>query len=203
MLHSRFVRHPRGNAGDRSVGLRNDDQIGAAVGVLPDDEHRLAIPRMERIVDPPLDRVFVGSLSLFRAGPAPRAYRRRSPGALSHSCGAECAKSRGVLVGPPQRAQIIEHRLRQRHAPLCVALPDDAQEQIGLVDRADLERRGLAEAQAASVHDGEAGLVDRVPYAAKQVADLRIGERDGQALLPRLANLFLENSGHSRSSVWR
>ncbi len=69
MLRSRFVRHPRRDAGDRSVGLRNDNQIGATVGVLPDDEHRLATPRMERIVDPPLDRVLAGSMSLFRKAP--------------------------------------------------------------------------------------------------------------------------------------
>jgi hypothetical protein len=67
MLRSRFVRHPRGDAGDRSVGLRNDNQIGATMGVLLDDKHRLAAPRMERIVDSSLDRVLAGSMSLFRA----------------------------------------------------------------------------------------------------------------------------------------
>jgi hypothetical protein len=65
MLSSRFVRHPRGDASDRSVGLRNDNQIGATVGVLPDNEHRLAAPRMERIVDPPLDWVLAGSSICF------------------------------------------------------------------------------------------------------------------------------------------
>jgi hypothetical protein len=69
MLRSRFVRHPCGDAGNRSVGLRNGDQIGAAVGVLPDDEHRLAVLRMERIKDPSLDRVLAGSMYLLRAAP--------------------------------------------------------------------------------------------------------------------------------------
>jgi hypothetical protein len=66
MLRSRFARHPRRDAGDRSVELRNDNQIDATVGVLPDDEHRLAAPRMERIVNPTLDRVLAGSMYLLR-----------------------------------------------------------------------------------------------------------------------------------------
>jgi hypothetical protein len=69
MLRGRFVRHPRGDRGERSVGLRNDNQIDATVGVLLDDEYRLAAPWMERIVDPSLDRVLADSMSLFRAAP--------------------------------------------------------------------------------------------------------------------------------------
>jgi len=68
-LCGRFAGHPRGDAGDRSVGLRNNDQIGPAIGVLLEDEHRLAAPRMKRIVDPSLDRVVAGSMCLFRATP--------------------------------------------------------------------------------------------------------------------------------------
>jgi hypothetical protein len=44
--------------------------------------------------------------------------------------------------------------------------------------------------------------VDRAFYAAEQPADLLIGQDLGQALLRRQPNLFLENSGHSRPSVW-
>jgi hypothetical protein len=62
MLRSRFVRHPNRDAGDRSVGLRNSDQLNSTVGVLLDNEHGLATPRMERIVDPPLDRLLTGSM---------------------------------------------------------------------------------------------------------------------------------------------
>jgi len=69
MLRSRFVRHPRGDGSERSVGLRNDNQIDATVGVLLEDKHCLAEPRMERIVDPSLDRVLAGSMSLFREAP--------------------------------------------------------------------------------------------------------------------------------------
>ena len=64
-----FVRHPRRYAGARPVRLRNDDELNAAIGESPDYQYGLAAPGMERIVDPPLDRVFVGSLSLFRVVP--------------------------------------------------------------------------------------------------------------------------------------
>jgi hypothetical protein len=107
------------------------------------------------------------------------------------------------VVALPHLAQIVEHRLRQRHMPLGIALADHPQDLIGLVDRTDFEGRGLADAQAAGVHDGKTGLVDRVPDATQQAADLLVRERNRQALLPRCANLFLENNGHSRSSVWR
>ena len=69
MVRGRFVRHPGGDTGDRSVGLRNNDQISPAIGVLPEDEHRLAASTMKRIVDSSLDRVVAGSMCLFRAGP--------------------------------------------------------------------------------------------------------------------------------------
>jgi hypothetical protein len=39
------------------------------VGILPGNEHGLAAPGMKRIVNPPLDRVLVGSMSLLRAEP--------------------------------------------------------------------------------------------------------------------------------------
>jgi hypothetical protein len=65
----RLVRHPRGYAGDRSVGLRNDDQLRATKRVLLGDEHDLAASRMEPVVDPGLDRVLAGSMYLLRAGP--------------------------------------------------------------------------------------------------------------------------------------
>src|SRR6266850_1276168 len=63
------IRHPRRYAGDRPVGLRNNDQFSTTVGILPGNEHGLAAPGMKRIVNPPLDRVLVGSMSLLRAAP--------------------------------------------------------------------------------------------------------------------------------------
>ena len=66
MLRGRLVRHPGGDTGYRSVWLRNDDQIGPAIGELPEDEHRFAAPRMKRIVDPSLDWLLAGSMCLFR-----------------------------------------------------------------------------------------------------------------------------------------
>ena len=69
MMHRRFVRHPRGYAGYRTVGLWNYDQFNTTVGVLPDNEHDLAATGMERVVNPPLDQVLAGSMSLLRAEP--------------------------------------------------------------------------------------------------------------------------------------
>src|SRR5260221_784102 len=67
-MRRRFARHPRGYAGDRPIRLWNDDQLSATVGVLLSNEHRLPAPRVKRIENPPLDRVLMGSMSLFRAG---------------------------------------------------------------------------------------------------------------------------------------
>jgi hypothetical protein len=65
-LRRSFLRHPRWDAGDRVVGLRDDDQFNAAIGESPAYQHGLAAPGMERIVDPTFERVFLGSMSLFR-----------------------------------------------------------------------------------------------------------------------------------------
>src|SRR5712672_3343205 len=55
-MRRRFVRHPPRYAGDRPVGLRNNDQFSTTVGILPGNEHGLAAPGMKRIVNPPLLR---------------------------------------------------------------------------------------------------------------------------------------------------
>ena len=77
-----------------------------------------------------------------------------------------------VVVGQPQAAQFIENRLWQRHQPLLVALADNAQHLVGPVDGTDFQCGGLADAQTARIHDGEAGLVDRVTDAVEKVPDL-------------------------------
>src|SRR5438132_4429878 len=65
-MRRRFVGHPRRYAGDRPVGLRNNNQFSTTVGILPGNEHGLAAPGMKRIVNPPFDWVLVGSMSLLR-----------------------------------------------------------------------------------------------------------------------------------------
>src|SRR6516162_4264439 len=77
MTRRRFVRHPRRYAGDRPGGLRNDNQLSITVGVLPENEHTLAATRMVRIVNPPLDRVLTGSMSLLRASTESRRFSLR------------------------------------------------------------------------------------------------------------------------------
>ena len=109
----------------------------------------------------------------------------------------------GVVMAPPEVAQFVENRLWQRHQPLLVALADNTQHQVGPVNRADLKPGGLADAQAAGIHDGKACPVDRVMNATKQMPNLVIRERLRQPLLTGGDNLFSPNNPHARSSVWQ
>jgi hypothetical protein len=59
-LRSPFVRHPFRDAGDRSVGLRDDNEIDAAICESPVNRHILAAAWMERICDPYLNLVLAG-----------------------------------------------------------------------------------------------------------------------------------------------
>jgi len=65
-LRGPFMGHPFWDAGDRFIGLRDDNEIDAAICESPENRHSLAAARVERIRDPHLDRVLAGSLSLFR-----------------------------------------------------------------------------------------------------------------------------------------
>ena len=109
-------------------------------------------------------------------------------------------------VGNSQRGLLWvaqKHRFRQRNEPLFVTLTDDAKQSVVAVDGTDLKGRRLADPQTAGVHDGKAGSVDRVRYAAKQPADLGVGKRAGQPLLSRQTDLFFANSAQSRLTVYR
>ena len=108
-----------------------------------------------------------------------------------------------VPVGCPELAQIVQNSLRQGDDPLFVTLADDPQQAIDAVDSRNLEGGCLSGTQAAGVDEGCAGPVDGVPQARKETTDLGIAERMGEALLLGLADLFFENSAHSRLSVCR
>ena len=95
-----------------------------------------------------------------------------------------------IAVALPKLPQAIQDRLWQRYAPLPVALADDAKLQIGAVDGADFQGRGLADAQAAGVHEGEAGFVNGIPHAAQQRSDLRVRQDLGKTELLGRANSF-------------
>ena len=86
-------------------------------------------------------------------------------------------------MGAPQAAEIVKNRLWQRCQPLLVALADDAKHLVGPVDGAHFESGGLADAQAARIHNGEARLVDRVVDGAEQKPDLILRQRIRQPLL--------------------
>src|SRR3954454_18689120 len=92
-------------------------------------------------------------------------------------------------MGPPEAAKIVQNGCRQWHQALLVALAVDAQQQIGAIDRADLQGRGLTDAQTASIHEGKAGVVGRVPDAAQQVTDLHL-RQDRQTTLLRGTDIF-------------
>src|SRR5208283_2733853 len=66
----------------------------------------------------------------------------------------------------------------------------DAQYSPGAIDGGDFQRAGFADAQAAGIHEGEAGPMDRVADGAEQAADLIVRQRARQPLLPRRADLF-------------
>src|SRR5512144_973519 len=103
----------------------------------------------------------------------------------------------------PQPPQAQKHRFGQRNEPLFVTLADDAKHAVVAVDGTDLKGCRFADPQTAGVHDGKAGSVDRVGYAAKQPADFCVGEGAGQPLLARQTDLFFENSAQSQSRVYR
>ena len=62
----------------------------------------------------------------------------------------------------------------ERHATFLVALADDADQSVEAVDRRDFKRGCLADAQAARIHQQEAGLGDRASYAADDGASLSV-----------------------------
>src|SRR3954453_997526 len=96
----------------------------------------------------------------------------------------------GVVMAPPEVAQFVENRLWQGYQPLLVALADNTQHQVGPVNRADLQPGGLADTQAAGLHDGKACPVDRVMNAAEQKPDLILRQRLRQPLLTGGCNPF-------------
>jgi len=84
-----------------------------------------------------------------------------------------------VTVDLPQPPQIFQDRLRQRHDALFVAFADDTQVKIGAVNGANLKCRCFRRPQPAGVNDGAASLEGRVPYVAKEIADLGVGKCTG------------------------
>jgi hypothetical protein len=60
-----LARHPCRNAGKRAIWLQDDHQLDAAVLKPTLDQHGLAASRMEPVVDPPFNQMFVGSMSPF------------------------------------------------------------------------------------------------------------------------------------------
>src|SRR6266852_3959080 len=72
VLSRSLARHPRRYAGERAVGLQNNHELDAPVFEPPGNQHGLPAPRVEPIVDPSFDQMFVGSMSPFREEAAQR-----------------------------------------------------------------------------------------------------------------------------------
>ena len=113
------------------------------------------------------------------------------------------AKPAAIAVGQPKAAQFVEDRLWKWDPALFVALADDTNKQIDLIDRRDLKRRSLADTQTARVHEEEPRLVDRILDTPKERSNFSIRKHVGQTLVFGRANSFFENRDHSRSSVRR
>jgi hypothetical protein len=75
VLSRSLAHHPRRYPGERAVWLHDDRQLHAAVLKPSPDQHCLAEPRMEPVVDPSLNQVFAGSLSPFQEGLESHEYR--------------------------------------------------------------------------------------------------------------------------------
>ena len=112
-----LVHHPRWYAGARPVRLRNDDELDAAIGESPDYQYGLAAPGMERIVDPPLDRVFVGSLSLFREEVIPLASCLYGGKCRVHVFNAQLSRSERSLETPSMHVDRAFARLGLASSP--------------------------------------------------------------------------------------
>src|SRR5277367_5235273 len=93
-------------------------------------------------------------------------------------------------------------RATRSHTPLLVALTDDPKQQVGGVDRTDLQGRGLADAQAAGIHESEAGLVDGVPDTAQNRADLSVRQDLRQPPLPGGTKPFFSKTAARRARVF-
>src|SRR6185295_2134918 len=94
-----------------------------------------------------------------------RAFQRLAADrSVAGPAGAQPAR---VVMCLPEAVQLVEDRLRQRHAAFLVALADDADQPVDAVDRRDLECRSLTDAQTARIHEQQSGFGDWTPYAAK------------------------------------
>ena len=107
-----------------------------------------------------------------------------------------------VVVGLPHPPQAVVHLLGHGHDPFLVALADDAQDAIGLVDGGDGKSSGLADPQAAAVNQAETAAVYGIADRGENAPHFGMGKRLRQPPLLGKPDLFL-NSAQSWPSVFR
>jgi hypothetical protein len=91
VLSRSLVHHPRRYPGEGAVRLHDHRELYTAVLEPLFDLHLVAEPRMEPVVDPSLNKMFVGNMSPFRDRPAANGCRDRHQQACSRTSAAACA----------------------------------------------------------------------------------------------------------------
>ena len=101
-----------------------------------------------------------------------------------------------AAVGLPELAEHLQDGGDQRQNAFLVSLADDAEPHLKRVDGRDREGDSLGNPQAIGVHEGETAAEEGFFQGGDQAAAILIATDVGQALLPRLANFFV-NRGQS------
>lgn len=107
-----------------------------------------------------------------------------------------------MILRLPHPAKTLVHRSRHWNDPFLVAFADNPQQAAGLVDGVDWKSGGLADSQAAGIHQAKTTAVNRVVDGTENALHLAMRERLQQPLLLGEPDLFL-NSTQSTHSVFR
>lgn len=108
-----------------------------------------------------------------------------------------------IAVVAPKTTQVFQDGRWDRHQAFFVPLADDSKPLVGAIDCPDLEIGGFADPKATGIDQLKAAAVNGVVDLSQNAPDNGIRPCRRQALLLRKADLFLVNSGQSRSKVWQ
>ena len=103
----------------------------------------------------------------------------------------------GAAVRLPDLAEHLQDGFGQRQDSFLVTLADDAEPHLLGIDRRDGQDDRLGNPQAIGVDERETTAQKGFLQGGDQAAAVLIAADVGQALLPRLANLFFVNRGQS------
>ena len=103
----------------------------------------------------------------------------------------------GAAVRLPDLAEHLQDGFGQRQDPFLVTLADDAEPHLLGIDRRVGQDDRLGNPQAIGIDERETTAQKGSFQGGDQAAAVLIATDVGQALLPRLANLFFVNRGQS------